>query len=139
MAPDQNASARDVQGMQFRRRFAAKARVSAVAVASAGMAVAGCLTAPHALADPAEPGVGPASPRDAVFLQDLNQIGIPYPSESEAVETAKNACGQIAAGSSVREAVDGVRATNQTLSVLQGAHFVWIAREIYCPGHRSAR
>jgi hypothetical protein len=112
------------------------ARAAALLVASACTAVMAGMAAP-AYAEPTDPGVAPANSRDATLIQDLNQIGIPYPSEFEAVNNARGACALIAQGHSIQEAVDSVREVNPELSVLQGAHFVWIARKDYCPGHRS--
>lgn len=110
---------------------------AATLVAASSCAAALTMFAAPAVAEPSDAGAGPTDSVDATFIQDLNQIGIPYPSESEALHAARNACMQIADGSSIKEAVDGVRAANPAMSLLQGAHFVWITRNVYCPGHRS--
>lgn len=110
---------------------------TAVLLATSAAVTAVVGIAPSANAEPADIVAGPANSVDTIFIQDLNQIGIPYPSESEAVNSARIACAQIAGGSSIKDAVAGVRDANPALSVLQGAHFVWITRNVYCPGHRE--
>lgn len=119
-------------------RFGAEARRARVV--TAGLVYLALLLAvgtPSATAEPDEQPA-PVNPRDAVFIQDLNQIGIPYPSAPFAIGVARHVCAEIADGHSIRETVDEVRASNGAMSVLQGAHFVWVARSVYCPGHRSA-
>ncbi|MEB3020015.1 DUF732 domain-containing protein [[Mycobacterium] crassicus] len=124
-------------GNPIRRRGHRNAWVGTALGVLAGAAALAVMAGP-AGADPADPGVVPGNSSDSRFVHSLDQIGIPYAGESEAVNSARNACTQLAEGHSIREAVDVVRDANPALSLLQGAHFVAIARTIYCPGHREA-
>lgn len=137
MMPDSRRSTQTTTSNTGARRRGSRRAGAATLHAVSSCLAALTVFATPAVAEPSDAGVGPADSADATFIQDLNQIGIPYPSESEALHAARNACMQIADGSSIREAVDGVRATNPAMSLLQGAHFVWITRNVYCPGHRS--
>lgn len=112
-------------------------RARAGTVGSMWAAVLLSVSPPAAVAEPDEPSP-PGSPRDALFVQDLDRIGIPYRSAVDAIGVAREVCAAIAGGHSIRDAVNEVRASDGSLSVLQGAHFVWVARSVYCPGHRSA-
>lgn len=116
--------------------FSVNRAVMLLAVPACAAAVVGM--AGPAGAEPTGPGPAPANASDDKFVHSLDQIGIPYPGEPEAVNSALNACVQIAQGHSIREAVDGVINANPGMSLLQGAHFVAIARTIYCPGHRES-
>lgn len=112
-------------------------RVAMLLVISACTATAAGIAVP-ASAEPTDPGAVPANSSNDRFVQSLDKIGIPYQGESDAVNSAITACRQIAEGHSIVEAVNGVRDANPALTLLQGAHFVAIARAIYCPGHREA-
>jgi hypothetical protein len=107
-------------------------RVAKLLVPSACAAAVVGMAAP-AHAAPADPYVYVASATDDTFLRALDGLGIAHPSDPEAVNVAKAACGNIRNGNSIREAVDGVRNAYPDLALLQGAHFVAVTRAIYCP------
>jgi hypothetical protein len=86
-----------------------------------------------AQAAPADPYVHVASATDDTFLQAIDRLGIEDPSGPEAVYIAKAACAHIQNGNGIREAVDGVRNASSGLPLLKSAHFVAVARAIYCP------
>src|SRR5574337_970279 len=130
-------SAKRPYKMPLRRHSFRNAGVTMLLVISACAAAVVGMAAP-ASAEPTDSGASPANFSDDRFIQSLDKIGIPFPGESEAVSSAITACPQIAEGHSIQEAVNGVRDANPALTLLQGAHFVAIARAIYCPGHREA-
>lgn len=88
-------------------------------------------------AEPADPYTYVASATDDTFLRALDHLGIEHPNDAEAVNIAKGACAHIQSGHSVREAVDGVRNSYPGMALLQGAHFVAVARGVFCPDSSS--
>jgi hypothetical protein len=110
-------------------RVAKLLMTSAAAATVVGMAV-------PAHAEPTDPYVYLASATDDTFLRALDGLGIGHPSDPEAVNIARGACGYIQSGHSIREAVDGVRNSYPGMPLLQGAHFVAVARALYCPDTR---
>ncbi|WP_067970724.1 DUF732 domain-containing protein [Mycolicibacter icosiumassiliensis] len=101
---------------------------SACAAAVVGMGMA------PAYATPNDPYVYVTSATDDTFLRALDGLGIAHPNDPEAVNVARGACAYMQDGHTVREAVDGVRNSySNNLPLLQGAHFVAVARAVYCP------
>ncbi|WP_343600781.1 DUF732 domain-containing protein [Mycobacterium sp.] len=107
-------------------------RVAKLILTAAGAATAVGLAAP-AYAEPTDPNIYVARATDETFFQSLDHLGIDQPAGAEAVTTAKAACGQLAGGQTVRDTVDAVRNTYPGLTVLKAAHFVAVARALYCP------
>jgi hypothetical protein len=106
--------------------------VAKLLVTSACAATVVGMAAP-AHAEPTDPYVYVASATDDTFLRALDGLGIEQPGGPEAVGIARAACGHIRNGYSIREAVDGVRNAYPGLTLLKGAHFMAVARAIYCP------
>jgi len=89
--------------------------------------------APLACAEPVDPYKYIDSATDDTFLRSLDGLGIDYSSGPEAPNTARAVCAYIQEGHSIREAVDLVRDSYPGLPLLKGAHFVAVARALYCP------
>jgi hypothetical protein len=122
--------------MAEKRPSTRTARVVKLLMTSACAAAAFAMAAP-ANAEPADPYVYLAGATDDTFLGALGRLGIENPSGLEAVNVARGACAHIRSGGSIREAVDGVRNASPDLPLLQSAHFVAVARAIYCPDTRQ--
>ncbi len=117
-------------------RFQVAAHVAKLLVTSACAAVMLGVAAP-AHADPNDPATDPyvyvPSATDATFLQSIDRLGIKQLSGPDAVNIAKAACADIVQGNGIRDAVAGVRNAAPGMPLLQGAHFVAVARALYCP------
>ncbi|GFG73519.1 DUF732 domain-containing protein [Mycobacterium botniense] len=72
-------------------------------------------------------------PRDAAFLQALQEVGITYPSADRVIASGKAVCSYMAGGHSPNATVQMVAEENPELSPDQALQFVDLARGAYCP------
>ncbi|UQX09929.1 DUF732 domain-containing protein [Candidatus Mycobacterium methanotrophicum] len=119
-----------LRGRDPRFRVAAHAVTLLVTSACAAAAVG---VAASAHAEPTDPYEYVPSATDTTFLGAIDRLGIKQPSGPEAVAIAKGACATIQQGNTIRDAVNGVRSAAPGMPLLQGAHFVAVARRLYCP------
>lgn len=102
-----------------------------LATSACAAAVVGIAAPAHA--EPTDPYVYLASATDDTFIRALDGLKIEHPSDTEAVNIARGACAYIESGHRIRDAVDGVRNSYPGLPLLKSAHFVAVARALYCP------
>lgn len=79
------------------------------------------------------PAYADDDPRDAAFLQALNEVGIKYPSEDQVIASGKAVCAYIETRHTPAETVQTVAEENPQLSPGQAVDFVILARGAYCP------
>ncbi|MBS9532433.1 DUF732 domain-containing protein [Mycobacterium sp. M1] len=91
---------------------------------------------PTVHAEPGDPYLAAAEATDGVFIDAINRLGLGNLNNPPAVAVAHDACGYIRDGHTIRDTVDGVRNTYGGMAVLPAAHFVAVARAVYCPDTR---
>lgn len=115
---------------QTATKLLAASAFGAAAVGLAASAGASPLVQPA----PSDPTGYVIAEKDAAFLRALDRVGIAHPADPEALGTARHACARILDGYTVRDTVGEVAEANPGLSTLKAAHFVAVARVVYCPG-----
>lgn len=114
-----------------RRGFLNSSARKLLVTSACAAAVVGIPTPAHA--EPGDPYVYVTGATDDTFIRALDGLKIEHPNNAHVVSIAREACEYIESGHPIREAVDGVKNSPLNLPLLQSAHFVAVARALYCP------